>query len=153
MDPRVKITPDVQQIFTLTAQIEDKARHAAAAYKEARDLAAAVKARTQSPAGDALLKQIDELAPAEIPPTAGRGGRGGGGAGFGAPEPSGPPNLANLAGQLIAAVMPLQSSEMPPTAAQLQACTRQTATYTSVMAKWAALKAKAAGPPATAPAQ
>jgi hypothetical protein len=107
MDPRVKITPDVQQIFTLTAQMEDKARNAAAAYKEARDLAANVKAN------EALLKQIDEIAP----------------------------NLSNLAGQIVTAVMAIQSSEMPPTAAQLQACNRQTAAYTSLMAKWAALKA------------
>ena len=142
MDPRVKITPEVQQIFTLTAQMEDKARNAAAAYKEARDLAAKVKSRTQSAANDALLKQIDELAPAEVPGAGGggRGGRGGGGGGFGAPEPATPPNLANLATQMIAAVMAMQSSEMPPTAAQLQACSRQTAAYTSLMAKWAALK-------------
>ena len=143
MDPRVKITPEVQQIFTLTTQMEDNARNAAAAYKEARDLAAKVKARTQSAANDALLKQIEEIAPAEVPGAAGggRGGRGGGGGGFGAPEPATPPNLANLAGQMIAAVMAMQSSEMPPTAAQLQACSRQTAAYTTVMAKWAALKA------------
>ena len=143
MDPRVKITPEVQQIFTLTAQMEDRARNAAAAYKEARDLAAKVKSRTQSAANDALLKQIDELAPAEVPGAGGggRGGRGGGGGAFGAPEPATPPNLANLATQMIAAVMAMQSSEMPPTAAQLQACSRQTAAYTSLMAKWAALKA------------
>jgi hypothetical protein len=122
MDPRVKVTPDVQQIFTLTAQMEDKARNAAAAYREARDLAANVKARTQSSANDALLKQIDEIAPAESPGAAA------------------PPNLANLAGQMVAAVMAMQSSEMPPTAAQLQACSRQTTAYTSLMAKWAALK-------------
>src|SRR5260370_40875052 len=73
MDPRVKITPEVQQIFTLTAQIEDKARNAPAAYKEARHLAANLKARPQSAANDALLKQIDELAPAE-PPEADAGG-------------------------------------------------------------------------------
>ena len=29
MDPRVKITPEVQQIFTLTTQMEDNARNAA----------------------------------------------------------------------------------------------------------------------------
>ena len=143
MDPRVKITPDVQQIFTLTTQMEDKARNAAALTRRLATSLAKVKARTQSPANDALLKQIDELAPAEVPGAAGggRGGRGGGGGGFGAPEPATPPNLANLAGQMIAAVMAMQSSEMPPTAAQLQACSRQTAAYTSVMAKWAALKA------------
>jgi hypothetical protein len=42
--------------------------------------------------------------------------------------------------------MPMQRSELPPTAAQLQACTRQQAAYTALMAKWAALKAKVNGP-------
>ena len=46
---------------------------------------------------------------------------------------------------MIGAVMGLQSSEMAPTAAQLQACSRQEAAYTGLMAKWAALKAKANG--------
>ena len=31
LDPRVKITPEVQQIFTLTTQMENDARNAAAA--------------------------------------------------------------------------------------------------------------------------
>ena len=150
MDPRVKLTPEVQQIFTLTAQMEDRARNAAAAHKEARDLAAKVKARPQSAANDALLKQIEEIAPAEAP-AAGGGGRGGrGGGGFGAAEPAAPPNLANIGGQMVGAVMAMQSAEMPPTAAQLQACSQQAAAYTSLMAKWAALKAKVSGAAASA---
>ncbi len=150
MDPRVKVTPEVQQIFTLTAQMEDKARNAIAAHQEARDLGAKVKARPQSAANDALLKQIDEIAPAEGPRVTGggRGGAGGGFGGFGAAEPAAPPNLSNIAGQMITAAMGMQSSEMPPTAAQLQACSRQAGAYTALMAKWAALKAKVNGPPA-----
>jgi hypothetical protein len=147
MDPRVKITPDVQQIFTLTTQMENNARNAAAAYKDARDLADKLKARPQSAANDALIKQVDEIAPVEVAGGgAGRGGRGGGG-GFGeaAAEPPPPPNLSNIGGQLIAAVMGMQGSEMPPTATQLQACSQQEAAYTAVIAKWAALKAKISG--------
>ena len=151
MDPRVKVTPEVQQIFTLTAQMEAKARSAAAAHKEARELAAKVKARPQSAANDGLLKQIDEIAPAEAPGGGGGGGRGGRGGGFGAAEPAPPPNLANMAGQLVAAAMAMQSSEMPPTAAQLQACSQQSAAYTGLMARWAALKAKVSPPPAHSP--
>jgi hypothetical protein len=149
MDPRVKLTPEVQQIFTLTAQMEAQAGNAAAAHKEARDLSARVKARPQSAANDALLKQIDELAPAEAP--GGGGGRGGRGGGFGAAEPAPPANLANVAGQMVAAAMAMQSSEMPPTAAQLQACSRQSAAYSGLMARWAALKAKVNPPVAHAP--
>ena len=146
MDPRVKLTPEVQQIFTVTAQLEDNARAAAAAYKEARDLSAKVKARPQSAANDALLKQMNDIAPVEAPASGG-GGRGG----FGAQAPAPPPNLANLAGQMVAAAMAIQSSEMPPTAAQLQACSRQTAAYHGLMASWAVLRAKI-NPPAARPA-
>jgi photosystem II stability/assembly factor-like uncharacterized protein len=138
MDPRLKVTPEVQQIFTLTTQMETRAQTAAAAYKDARDLAAKLKARPQSAANDALIKQLEEIAPveAEVGATAGRGG-------FGAPaEPADPPNLANIGAQMVAAVMPMQSSELPPTAAQLEACAREEADYTALMAKWTVLKAK-----------
>jgi hypothetical protein len=153
MDPRVKITPEVQQIFTLTTQMEDNAHTVEAAYKDARALLDKIKARPQSAANDALLKQVEEMAP---PAPAGgggggRGGRGGGGGGGGrgaAAEPPPPPNLSNLAGQMIGAVQAMQGSEMPPTAAQLLACNQQQAAYSAMMAKWAALKAKASGPAA-----
>jgi hypothetical protein len=56
-----------------------------------------------------------------------------------------------MAGQLVAAAMAMQSSEMPPTAAQLQACSQQSAAYTGLMARWAALKAKVSPPPAHGP--
>jgi hypothetical protein len=62
------------------------------------------------------------------------------------------PNLSNLANQLIAAVQPMQTSEMPPTAAQLASCSQAQATYGAVMAKWAALRAKAGGQAASAQA-
>ena len=147
MDPRVKITPEVQQIFTLTTQAEDRARSAGTAYTEARELLAKVKARPQSAANETLAKQLLEIAPEEAPAPAG-GGRGGRG-GFGAPaEPPAPPNLANIGSQLVAAVQTMQGSEMPPTAAELHACSQQEAAYNTVMAKWAALKGKASGAPA-----
>jgi photosystem II stability/assembly factor-like uncharacterized protein len=152
MDPRVKITPEVQQIFTLTAQMESRARSAASAYKEARDLAEKLKARPQSAANDTLVKQVEEIAP-NAPAGggdggAGRGGRGGGGGGggFGTPaEPPPPPTLANIGTQMVAAVQAMQGAEMPPTAAQLQACSQQEAAYTALMGKWSALKAKVSG--------
>ncbi|MGP8245108.1 MAG: WD40/YVTN/BNR-like repeat-containing protein [Bryobacteraceae bacterium] len=141
MDPRVKITPEVQQIFTLTTQMEDRARAAEAAYAEARALAGKLRARPQSAATDALIKQVEEIAPERAArQSGGRGGRGGFGA---AAVPAPPPNLANIGAQLVAAVMGMQASEMPPTAAELRACSRQEAAYTALMAKWAALKTKA----------
>ena len=38
--------------------------------------------------------------------------------------------------------MPMQSSEMPPTAAQLKAVQDRQAEFTALMAKWNALKLK-----------
>jgi len=144
MDPRVKITPQVEEIFTLTTRMENNARNAAKAREEARALLDKIKARPQSAANDALVAQIEEIAPAESAREEGGGGRGGGG--FGAPEPPARPDLANIGAQMIAAVMSMQASEMPPTADQIEACNQQEAHYTALMAKWAALKARVNGP-------
>ena len=152
MDPRVKITPEVQQIFTLTSQAENRARAASGAYKDARDLLAKLKSRAQSAANDALVKQVEDLAPAEVAGAGGggRGGRGGGGGGFGAPpEPPPAPNLGNIGALMVGAVQGMQGSELPPTKAQLDACAQQETAYASLMARWAGVKAKASG---TAPA-
>jgi hypothetical protein len=46
---------------------------------------------------------------------------------------------------MIASVMGMQGSEMPPTATALQACSREEAAYTSLMAKWSAVKARVGG--------
>src|SRR5262249_21097622 len=128
---------------------ENRAMSAGRAYQEARAVAQKLKDRPQSATNDALTKQLEEIAPVQAPAPegGGRGGRGGGGfGGFGAPaEPPPPPTLANIGSQMIAAVMSFQGSEFPPTAAQLRARAQQEAAYTSLMAKWAALKAKIEG--------
>ena len=93
MDPRVKITPEVQQIFTLTTADGKQARDAAGAYKEARALADKLKARPQSPANDALFKQVDEMAPPE--PAAGLGAERGGSGGRGGGGGRAPPRTAH----------------------------------------------------------
>jgi len=139
MDPRVKITPEIQQIFTWSTKMEDNARAAQAAYAEARALLEKLKARPQSAANDELIKKVEALAP-EAPQGGGGGGGRGAGGGFGAPEPPAAPTLANIAQQMIAAVMGMQAAEMPPTALELAVCTRQEAAYTALMAKWTALK-------------
>jgi hypothetical protein len=157
LDPRVKITPEVQEIFTLTAQMEDNAHIAEAAYKDARALVKKIEARPESRATEALLEQLEEMAPPEpvAPAGGGRGGRGGGGGGRGAAaEPAAPANLSTIAGRMVGAVQAMQAAEMPPTAAQLLAVNREQAAYSALMAKWAALKAKASGqaaPTAAAP--
>jgi photosystem II stability/assembly factor-like uncharacterized protein len=144
MDPRVKLTPEVQEIFTLTTQMEDDARLAEAAYKDALALVEKVKARPESSGNEALLTQLEAMAPPEpVAPAGGGRGRGGRG-GFGG-EPAAPPNLSNMAGQMVASVQAMQAAEMAPTAAQLEACSQQRTAYATVMAKWSALKAKASG--------
>lgn len=136
MDPRVKITPEVQKIFTLTTQAEDNARAAKAAYAEARELVAKVTNAD-------VKKQLEEIAPAAEPePAAGAGG--GGFPGFGPPpEPTAPATLANIGSRLVTSVMGMQSSEFAPPTVQLEGAARQQAAYTALMAKWTALKAKA----------
>jgi hypothetical protein len=144
MDPRVKITPEVQQIFTLTTKMEDNARNAAAAYKEARELLGKLKARPQSAANDAMIKNVEEIAPEAAAPSGGGGGRGGrGGGGGAAAESAPPPNLSTIGAQMVASVQGMQAAEMPPTEAELKASTKEEAAYTALMAKWTALKAKA----------
>jgi hypothetical protein len=162
IDPRVKQTLAVTQIFTLTTQMEDGAMAAEAAAKEAHAAADKLRAKPSSPATDALIKALDAMAPSPnaVEPAAG-GGRGagapGGGRGAGrgaaAPGPGGaagaagaaPGNAANLStigAAMVAAAMPMQGSEMPPTAAQLKACQDRQAEFAALMAKWAALKLK-----------
>ena len=132
LDPRVKITPEVQQIFTLTAQAQDHAGKAAQAYKDAR----AAIAQTQDAA---MIKKLEELAPAEKPAAAERGGPGEF-PGFGPPQPLPPMTLSNAAGQLVGAVMPMQAAEMAPTDAQLAAYKKLDAAYSALMAQWSAMR-------------
>ena len=66
----MKITPEVQQIFTWTTKMEDNARSSATAYKEARESVAKLKALPQSAANDALIKKLEDIAPVEAAPTA-----------------------------------------------------------------------------------
>jgi len=128
LDPRVKVTPEVQQIFTLTAQMEAGAMGAASTYQEARALLEKRKARTQSSANDALMKQLEALAPAAAPAVE--------------PGPAAPADLSNIGSRMVAAAQGLQESEMAPTATQLQACEKQQTAYRELMAKWTALKIK-----------
>ena len=63
MDPRVKITPAVQQIFTISTQMEDNARNARAAYSEARALVDKVRGASairglMTPFSNSLTKSL-----------------------------------------------------------------------------------------------
>jgi hypothetical protein len=156
MDPRVKITPEVQQIFTLTTRLENDAGNIASAETEALALIDKIKARPESAVNDAIVKELVSLTftePAATESAAGRGGRGGRGP---AANANGEQNLRAVGAQLIAAAMGMQGSEMPPTAAQLEACRAAETAYTNLLQKLSALKARVNGPapakPATSPA-
>jgi photosystem II stability/assembly factor-like uncharacterized protein len=113
MDPRVKITPEVQQIFTLTTRIESAAQTALAAGKEAQASLDKAKAGPQSAANDAAIKKLEEIVPI----------------------------LNAMGGQMVASIMTMQAAEMAPTAAELAGAARQESAYTALMARWTALRA------------
>jgi hypothetical protein len=126
MDPRVKVTPEVQQIFTLTAQMERYAKEAIATQKIAHTALDQLKTQPQSLRVSVLIKNLEEIAPLEIPA-----------------DPAAAPTLTSIPGQLVGCVMPMQGAEMPPTAAQLSACTKPRAAYAALLAKLATLKTSA----------
>ncbi len=162
IDPRVKVTPEVQQIFTLTTQMEDGSIAAEAAAADVRAAADKLRQAPKSAANDALIKDLDALAPpaangagaAAGAGGGGRGGRGGargGGAGgrggaaaADAPAGAAPtgPNFVSIGSEMVAAAMAMQGSEMPPTAAQVSSCQQRQAEYAALVAKWTALKLK-----------
>jgi len=172
LDPRVKVTPAVQQIFTLTTQAENNAAAAEATAKEIRAAADKLRAKPQSAANDALVKELDALAPPAAAPGGdpgaargagggrgggrGGGGRAGGAAGAGAGGAQAAPtqvlagttpppatgNFNTIGAAMVQAVMGLQGAEMAPTAAQLKACTDRMNEYAVLTAKWNALKLK-----------
>ena len=141
MDPRVKITPEVEQIFTMTKQAETAAINAAKARADAISLEEKLKAGTGSESAKVKLKKLDQLAPEKAAEQTAAAGP----PAFG-PGPdllSAPSTLTNIGGQLITAIMSMQASEMPPTAAELDACKKQYAKYTALMTQWSALKTSA----------
>ena len=169
MDPRVKETLGVQQIYTLTTQMERRrdggGGRAEGRARRGRETSreAAVRGQRRADQGD----RCDRAAGSRKRGGAGGGGFGGRGAGGGgrggrgggrgaaprcgrasrrcaagaAPETAAQ-TLASIGPALVAAVMPMQAAEMPPTAAQLKACTERQAEFAAVMAKWNALKLK-----------
>ena len=139
IDPRVKVTPALQRIFTLTAQMENEAASAARAQKEARGLVDKLKAGPQSAASEARIRKLEGIAPEPAPsPTPTEGRRA-------APTAEeAPPTLTDIGGRLIGSVMSMQAADMPPTDAELAECAKQQAAYNALMAKWAAVQAEVA---------
>jgi hypothetical protein len=57
-----------------------------------------------------------------------------------AAKPEGPPTLESVSNELMAAAMAMQGADIAPTANQIAACKRASASYRSVMAQWSALE-------------
>jgi photosystem II stability/assembly factor-like uncharacterized protein len=137
LDPRVT-TPaaGLAQLSTLSTEMYDNAVAARAAYARAR----ALRERLDSGSGanaTALAAKVDALAPAkpDSDANAPRGAQ--------AAKPEGAPTLESVSNQLMAAAMAMQGADIAPTANQIAACRRASATYRSVMAEWSALEKQA----------
>ena len=93
-------------------------------------------AGTLPSAGDAVKRDLEELAPSGLQRSL-RGFRRRGG-------PPAAPTLEAVSNALQAAAMAIQSAEAAPTAAQIAAAAAARAQAAPVMARWTAVKAKAA---------
>jgi hypothetical protein len=137
LDPRVT-TPaaGLAQLSALSIEMYDNAVAARAAYARARALRARLESGNGANAAT-LAAKVDALAPAK-PDSGGDASRG-----AQAATPEGPPTLESVSNDLISAAMAMQGADVAPTANQIAACRRATASYHSVMAAWNALEKQA----------
>jgi mannitol-specific phosphotransferase system IIBC component len=132
LDPRVKLPPLVATtLTTLTRDLYRSAQDARAAYEKARALSAKLDGNAHADART-LKARIDSLAPAVV---AGAGGGRGGGRGFGVPGATSP-TLANISGTLVAAINAMQTADMVPTTARLDAARKAQADAATVIQRW-----------------
>jgi hypothetical protein len=124
------------QLSTLSTEMYDNAVAARAAYARARALREQLDSGRGANA-TALASKVDALAPAK-PDSAAESPQGGQAA-----KSAGAPTLESVSNQLMAAAMAMQGADIAPTANQIAACRRASATYRSVMAEWSALEKQA----------
>jgi photosystem II stability/assembly factor-like uncharacterized protein len=135
MDPRVKTSmADLETQFNLSKAIYDDALRATTALHEITVLREQLQARGAAPAPDSLESKLTKIA-------GGRdaaGGRGGGGGrgGFG-----GPANLTTLRLQLARMEHTVQSADLPPTTAQIEACDAMKKPFNDLLDQWNTIKA------------
>jgi photosystem II stability/assembly factor-like uncharacterized protein len=143
MDPRVKMPAATMAYLTNTTRdLYALAYDMNVAYGEARALSSKL-VNTQGNAAAALHAKIDSIAPAVVAGGGGRGGRGGGGfpgggrGGAGAPAPA--KTFPAAIAELTAAASAMQTADMAPTAARVEAARKAQADATAIMNKWKAL--------------
>ncbi len=139
MDPRVK-TPaaELEEQFKVSKAIYDDALRATAALHEITVLREQLSAKSAQPpvasAGDSLESKLTKIAGGR-----GEGARGGGSGGRGGP--TGPPNLTTLRLQLTRMEHAIQSADMSPTTAQVEAYEGLKKPLADLIEQWNTLKA------------
>jgi hypothetical protein len=139
MDPRVK-TPMAELItqFTLSKAIYDDALRATTALHEITVLRGQLEAKGTAPAPpapDSIEAKLTKIAGGRE----GTGGRGGGGGGRGGP--GGPANLTMLRLQLARMEHTVQSADLPPTTAQVEAYNAMKKPFNDLLDQWNTIKA------------
>jgi hypothetical protein len=134
LDPRVHIAPEaLTMLNTLSTGLYREAVAAHRAFTEAKALSQTLAPRSGI---DAIKSELEELAPSDLQRNA-RGLRRRGGA-------PAAPSLEAVSNALQAAAMAMQAAEVAPTAAQIRAAASARAQAQRVMARWTAVKARAA---------
>src|SRR4051812_7851888 len=137
LDPRVRIAPEaLATLNTLSTALYREAVAAHRAFNEARALAGTLASRS---GGDAVKRDLEELAPSGIQRNVQELRRRRRGAAA--------PSLEAASNALQAAAMAMQSAEVAQTAAQVAAAASARTDARTVMARWAAVKARAAALP------
>ncbi|MDB4909791.1 MAG: hypothetical protein JWO39_614, partial [Gemmatimonadetes bacterium] len=137
IDPRVT-TPasGLAQLSTLSTEMYDDAVAARSAYTRARALRERL-GNAQGAEATALAAKVDALAPAKVESDAdaARGRR--------VAEKEQAPTLKSVGNELMAAAMAMQGADIAPTANQIAACRRASASYRAVLARWNVLEKQA----------
>ncbi len=136
LDPRVRIAPAaLATLNTLSTGLYWEAVAAHRAFNDARALAATLATRSGATV-DAIKSELEALAPTGLQRNVRVLRRRGAGPAT--------PSLEAVSNALQAAAMAMQAAEVAPTATQLAAAAAARAQARPVMARWAAVKAKAA---------
>jgi hypothetical protein len=136
LDPRVRIDPAaLTQLNTLSTGLYWEAVAAHRAFNDAKALAGTLDKRL-GPDVDAIKGELEALAPTGLQRNVRLLRRRAGG--------TATPTLEAVSNALQAAAMAMQAAEVAPTATQIAAATAARNQARPIMARWAAVKAKAA---------
>ncbi len=129
LDPRVKTPPAaLRQLATLSREMWVGALAANAAQEQARAWLATLSG-VQGTAVERVRKELETLAPARQPR-----------ARFRRPAANTPPSLTTASAALMAAAMAMQGADVPPTQAQVAACTAARTMAATAMTAWSQLR-------------